>query len=461
MTQTIHEHAVVLGASMAGLLAARALADAYDRVTIVDRDDLEVDTERRRGTPHARHIHALLACGQQTLEELFPGLTAELEGRGAPVGDLLADARVVFGGHRFARTTAAVPLVSVSRSLLENRVRARVRALAPVRFAPPSDVVGLQSSPDRRRITGVRLLRHADGSAEETLDADLVVDATGRGSRTPKWLEALGYERPEEEELRIDVGYATRRYRLRAGALDDDVACVHGHTPSQPRGAALAKLEDDVHMLTLFGLLGDHPPRDVEGFMAFARSLAFPDLLDALADGEPIDDPVTYRFTADLRRRYERMHSFPDGFLVVGDALCSFNPIYGQGMTAAALQALALQRSLPIDPAGTRRIVTALARAVDVPWQLATAADLAVPEVEGPRPLKLRVLNAYMARLQAAAARDAELARAFLRVTGLVDRPESLLRPSIAGRVLRAHARRRPPASAGSPHGLTPSRPTP
>jgi 2-polyprenyl-6-methoxyphenol hydroxylase-like FAD-dependent oxidoreductase len=440
MKGIVHDHAVVLGGSMAGLLAARVLADAYGQVTVVDRDDLAASAEQRRGTPQARHIHALLARGQQALEELFPGLTAELVTRGVPVGDMLADARLMFGGHRLARTDAGLPLVSVSRPLLEDRVRKRVRALRQVRFAPPADVVGLRSSPDRRRVTGVRLLRRADGSAEEAVDADLVVDATGRGSRAPKWLEALGYPRPEQEQVRIDVGYATRRYRLPPGALDDDLACVHGPTPDRPRGGALARLENDIWMLTLFGLLGDHPPRDPAGFAAFAGSLRFPDLYDAIADSEPIDDPVTYRFTANVRRRYERTRGLPDGFLVMGDALCSFNPIYGQGMTAAALQALALRDRLPVDGHSTRRSFRALARAVEVPWQLATGADLAVPEVEGPRPPKLRLVNGYVSRLQAAAAHDSALSRAFLRVTGLVDRPEVLLRPSIARRVLRPRA---------------------
>jgi 2-polyprenyl-6-methoxyphenol hydroxylase-like FAD-dependent oxidoreductase len=437
-----HDHAIVLGGSMAGLLAARVLADAYGQITVVDRDDLTAGAEQRRGTPQARHIHALLARGQQILEQLFPGLTEELETRGVPVGDMLADARMMFGGHRLARADAGLPLVSASRPLLEDRVRARVCRLPQVRFAPPGDVMGLRSSPDRSRVTGVRLLRRADGSAEETLDADLVVDATGRGSRAPKWLEALGRGRPEQDEVRIDVGYATRRYRLPPGALDDDLACVHGPTPDQARGGALARLENDTWMLTLFGLLGDHPPRDADDFAAFAASLRFPDLHDAVADAEPIDDPVTYRFTADVRRRYERMHRLPDGFLVIGDALCSFNPIYGQGMTAAALQALALRDQLPIDGRGTRRAVRELARAVDVPWQLATGADLAIPEVDGARPPRLRLVNGYVSRLQAAAAHDSALSQAFLRVTGLVDRPEALLRPSIAGRVLRPGALR-------------------
>ena len=344
----------------------------------------------------------------------------------------------LFGGHRLARAETGLRVVSVSRPLLEDRIRARVRALGAVRFAPPCDVVGLRLSHDGRRVTGARILRRADASAEETLDADLVVDATGRGSRTPKWLASLGFGRPEEEQVRVDVGYATRRYRLSADGLNGDLACVHGPTADRPRGGALAKLEGDVGMLTLFGMLGDHPPKDAAGFDGFARSLQFPDLYDVIRAAEPIDDPVGFRFPANVRRRYERMRRFPDGLLVVGDAICSFNPIYGQGMTVAALQAIALRDQLrPGTTPSTQSVLRALARAIDAPWELAIGADLSVPEVDGPRPPRRRLANQYVRRLQAAASRDPELSQAFVRVTGLIDPPEALLRPATALRVLR------------------------
>jgi 2-polyprenyl-6-methoxyphenol hydroxylase-like FAD-dependent oxidoreductase len=444
MRERTENHAVVLGGSLAGLLAARVLADACHEVTVVDRDALVRQGEPggsggpRPGAPQGRHIHALLARGQQVLEELFPGLTADLVARGAPVGDALGDARLLFGGHRLARAETGLIALSASRPLLEARVRDRVRALPGVRFAPPADVVGLRPSPDRRRVTGVRLRRRAAGSAEEVLDADLVVDATGRGSRAPAWLEALGFAPAEETRVRVDVGYATRRYRLPPDALAGDLACVHGPVPARPRGGALARLEGGVWMLTLFGMTGDYPPTDPDGFAAFARSLRFPDIHDAVGAAEPIDDPVGFRFMENVRRRYERARDLPEGFLALGDALCSFNPIYGQGMTVAALQALALRHHLRRGRGpGTRPALRALTRVTDAPWELATGADLAVPGVEGRRTPKARLAGAYVARLQAAAAHDPALARAFVRVTGLVDPPEALLRPAIALRVLR------------------------
>jgi 2-polyprenyl-6-methoxyphenol hydroxylase-like FAD-dependent oxidoreductase len=437
MNRQIGDRAVVLGASMAGLLAARVLADAYRQVTVIDRDELPEASTHRRGVPHGRHAHALLARGQQALEELLPGLTAELIGQGAPAGDLLADSRWYVNGHRLRQVHIGLVSLCVSRPLLESHVRARVRALPNLRFLDRCDIVGLATTPDAGRVTGARV-RRADGGAEEVLGADLVVDATGRGSRTPSWLRALGYAPPETEQVRVGLGYATRTYRLPPDALDGDLGVLDATTPGHPRGGALLRLEGGRWMVTLAGMLGDHPPTDPDGFLDFARSLRFPDIHAAIRDAEPLDDPVGFRFPASARHRYERLDRFPDGLLVMGDAVCSFNPIYGQGMTVAALEALTLGRHLR-EGAGPRprRWFRRLARVVDVPWDIAVGGDLAVPGVQGRRSVKIRLANAYIARLHAAAEHDPGLATAFVRVAGMVAPPRSLLRPGVAVRVLR------------------------
>ena len=266
-----------------------------------------------------------------------------------------------------------------------------------------------------------------------------MVDATGRGSRTPLWLEALGYVRPAKQQVRIGLGYATRTYRLPSDALGGELGLVEAPTPQHPRAGALLMQEGDRWIVTLAGMLGDYPPTDPDGFLDFARSLRFPDIHEAIWDAEPLDDPVAFRFPASVRHRYERLDRFPDGLLVMGDAVCSFNPIYGQGMSVAAVEALALRRHLErgIQPQ-PHRFFHDLARTVDVPWDIAVGGDLVFPGVQGRRTAKARLVNAYIARLHAAAAHDASLAGAFLRVTGLVAPPQSLLRPGIAVRVLRA-----------------------
>jgi 2-polyprenyl-6-methoxyphenol hydroxylase-like FAD-dependent oxidoreductase len=439
---------VVLGASMAGLLAARVLTDSYAQVTVIERDELPETPTHRRGVPHGRHIHALAARGQQVLEELFPGLTAELIAGGAPSGDMLTDARFYFSGHRMQQTRTGLLLLCASRPFLEGQIRARVQACANLQVLDGYDVVGMSASPDGRRVTGARVLHRADGSAEELIGADLVVDTTGRGSRIPAWLETLGYPRPERDEVHIGLGYATRTYQLAADALEGNLAVLDAATPQNPRTGALQRLEGDRWMLTLAGILGDHPPTDPDAFLDFARSLRFPDIYRAVRDAEPLDAPVGFRFPASVRHRYERGDQFPAGLIAVGDAVCSFNPIYGQGMSVAALEALTLRRHLEhgAEPQ-PRRWFRDLARVIDVPWDMSAGGDLAFPGVPGRRTLKTQLMGGYLNRLHAAAANDAHLATAFMRVAGLVAPPPSLLSPGNTLRVFwGSRRRRRPPA---------------
>ena len=435
----IGEHAVVIGASMAGLLAARALTEAYERVSVVDRDALPAGLQGRKAVPQGRHPHALLPHGRACLDALLPGFSAELAAAGAPTCAALEEMRFVIGGHQLARASTGARTILASRPFIEGHVRRRVHDLPQVTLIDGCDALGLTMSRHGERVSGVRILRRVDGSAEETLAADLVVAATGRAARIPAWLEALGYPRPEEERLDVGVTYTSRRLSLPADPLDGDKFVLIGARPGHPRALFLFAQEGGRWILGLSGYGPAHrPPSDPEGFAAFAATVAPPDVLEAIESADLLDEIATHRFPASVRRRYERLRRFPAGLLVMGDAICSFNPTYGQGMTVAAAQAVALRDCLERGERDlARRFFSAARVPIDHAWELSTGADLALPEVAGRRPARVRFINAYLRRLRATAAHDPAVAQALIAVIGMVERPPHVLRPAIAVRVAR------------------------
>lgn len=453
------ERAVVIGASMGGLLAARILSERLERVIVLERDELPALGEPRKGVPHGRHAHGLLARGREVLEELFPGMTEELVAAGAIVGDAGSEAGWFHEGGYHSASRAGITALLVSRPLLEGAIARRVRALPNVEILERRDVLGLVTRGGA--VVGVRLVRRAAGAAEELARADLTVDASGRGSRAPAWLEAAGYPPPAEEEVRVDVGYATRVYRRAPGQLNGRSALVVAGSPDAPRTAAVLAMEGDRWIVSIGGYLGDRAPLDAQGFLAFASGFPAPEVGALAREAEPLSEPLRYRFDASLRRRYERCRRFPSAFLVFGDAICSFNPVYGQGMTVAALEALALRACLARGDEGlARRFFQAAARVVDVPWGVAVASDLRFPGVAGRRTAGVRLLNWYLPRLHRAAHADAAVSKAFLRVAHMLAPPASLLGPAVALRVLRSslagsstRARPAAPAGASAPAG--------
>ena len=435
----IGEHAVVIGGSMAGLLAARSLAEAYERVTVIERDALPAGLEGRRAVPQGRHPHALLPHGQACLDALLPGFSAELATAGAPTCAALEEMRFVIGGHQLARASTGASSTLASRPFIEGHVRRRIRELPGITLIDGCDALGLTTGRQCERITGVRVLRRADGSAEETLAADLVVAATGRAARIPAWLETLGYESPAVERLKVGVTYASRPLSLPADPLDGDKFVLIGARPGHPRTLFLFAQEDGRWILGLGGYGPEHcPPSDPEGFAAFAATVAPPDVLDAIEAAVPLDEIATHRFSASVRRRYDRLRRFPAGLLVAGDAICSFNPTYGQGMTVAAAQAVALRDCLERGERDlARRFFRAASGPIDHAWELSVGADLALPEIEGTRSARVRLVNAYLRRLRARAEHDPAVAHALIAVVGMIERPPHVLRPAIAARVAR------------------------
>lgn len=442
--------AVVLGASMSGLLAGRALSHHFERVTIVERDVLPEGADVRKGVPQAGHAHGLLASGYRVMHDYFPGMMDELRELGAPGGDVVGDFLWFQYGRWKLRHESGIRGITVSRPCLEAVVRRRVRALPNVTFLEGADGVRPTFDLAAGRVKGL-LVRHRDRDAREALAADLVVDASGRGSQSPKWLEEWGCGRPDELVVKVDVGYATRTFERRAGDFFDSMGGVVSDTPpAGTRLAAILAAEGDRWVITLAGLLGDHPPTTEEGWVAFAAGLPVPAVHELVTSARPLTDIVSYRFPANRRRLYEKMKRFPPGYLVIGDAVCSFNPIYGQGMSVAASEAKALDRCLA---AGLDRLPERFyARArkiIDVPWLIATGEDLRFPQVEGPRSPGSGIMNRYLERVHAVSAEDAAVCRAFFGVLNLLAPPSSLMAPRVAWRVLA----RPVPKGPGSPWG--------
>ena len=457
-------HAVVLGASMSGLLAARVLSDFYRTVTVVERDVLPTGSAQRRGVPQGQHAHALWARGSQILDALFPGFLAELIADGCMVWDDGDFSRfcVSFGGHPFVRSGSFPDFqtrdaaYSPSRPFLEGHCRRRVRAIPNVALMDGHDVDGLTSDADGSHITGISVTSRSGGE-KRSLTADLVVDATGRGSRTPAFLEHLGFERPIEDEVVMRLTYASQLLQIPAG-MHKEVLVLVGQVPQRPTGMALVAYENNTWMLTVFGMVGREPPADHVGMLRFIEDFTPAHVMSALRCAEPLGDVARYRTPSSRWRRYDKMRRFPAGLLVFGDAIASFDPIYGQGMTVAALQAVELDRCLRRGSTNlAARYFQAAAKPIGVAWQLAVGGDLTVPEVEGPRPLSMRLTNKYVDRVQAAAETDTVIAKRFLRVAGFHDSPASLMLPSVVLRVAatnwrQARACRRgqiPAAAAG------------
>ncbi len=444
------ERAVVIGASVAGLLAARALSEAYPQVVVVDRDELPDDPSQRDGVPQGRHGHTLLAGGREALEALLPGLTEELVALGAGTGDVQERTALYVGDRPLAPGHSGLTTLMMSRPLLEWTLRRRVGALPGVTVLDRRSALDLTWSADRTRVTGVFVAPLDPAGATRLVPADLVVDASGRTSRTTEWLARHQVAAPPESRVRVDLAMTTRHFRRQVDDAGGALAVAHRPTRTAPRAGLLLAQEGDVWAASLTGYHGDRPPTALADFTAYARTLCSPVLADLVAALESLDDGSTCRFPANVRRHYEELAWFPDGLLVTGDALCAVDPTLGQGTTLAALEALALRDCLRRgrDDLAVRFFRQA-ATDLEVPWAQAVAAAPLAPGATARSPMRTELGRRYTGALQAAGTDDPLVAGALLRVGHLTAAPSSLLTPRYAVRALRAAAA--PPGGRPAP----------
>jgi len=426
-------HAVVAGGSMAGLLAACVLADHYDRVTLLERDRLPDAAEPRKGTPQARHIHVLLAAGRRVIEGLLPGFTADLFAAGAIDVDTLADIEWISPAGPGVRFASDLRMLGASRPLIEWGVRRRVLAHPKIHARTEVDVEALRVADGR--VVGVEIEdRSGSSRTTEAIDADLVVDATGRASKAPRWLEAAGYPVPRETVINGFLGYATRTVRAPANwAGEWKGFYLQTAPPRCRRGGLIAPIEGGRYMVGLIGGGKDYPPTDEAEYVAFARSLPDPRLAAFLEASEPLTPIVGTKTSENRIRHYEELPRRPAGLLVTGDAVCAFNPVYGQGMSTAALGADALDRCLRAGRTNLEgRFQKELARSNARPWLMATGEDYRYAEAEGPKPgWTTRLAHGYLDRVIALATKDRGVRRKFMEVLHLIRSPNCLFTPDL------------------------------
>ena len=425
--------AVVVGSSVAGLLTARVLADRFAAVTIIDRDQLADEPEPRPGVPQSSQPHGLLEGGRATIEDLFPGYCDALIDAGGVEVDTGSDVEFYDDDIELAQSGVERSMYCATRPLLELIIRRHLIAVEGVELRGGCTFLDYRHDDRRGVVEGVQIQNESGKTT--TLEADLVVDATGRTSRTPSWLAEHGYQKPPLDEVRVDLQYGTVQVERPPG--NRRTIFLPASHPYR-RGALVVPVEGGRWIVNLHGFHGDHPPDDFDGFRQFAEGLATPAVAELLYETRVTSETVDrYPIPSSRRYQYEDLERFPEGLLVVGDAIASFNPIYAQGMTVAAFEALVLHHTLADgEDALAARFFEAATSVIDIAWSMGVGPDFEFPETEGPRPSGSRLAGWYVGRLKRRARRDPVLTEALTQVIQFERPPSSLFRPHVMWRVL-------------------------
>ncbi|MEX0618338.1 MAG: hypothetical protein WDZ76_04000 [Pseudohongiellaceae bacterium] len=432
--------AIIIGGSLSGLLTARVLSEYYAHITVVERDDINDCPETRKGQPQTSHAHALLCGGLYVLLRLFPGLREELVASGAVFNDVGLAVRLYGPGGCRPQMESGLEIMFIGRPCLEWLIRRHVMRLPNVEFRTRQGVNRLLFNAAGDRVTGVETATPGADGEGTCLRSDLVVDTSGRGSQLTRWLSDNGFAAPLESTVKVGIGYTTRLYVRKPGQLKDvDAIFAIPHAPDLRRMGILIPIEQDRWMMTLAGYAGDHCPTDDEGIREFAKGLAGPGIYEMIDHLDPVTDPYCFQYAASVRRHYENLDRFPEGLLAMGDSIASYNPIYGQGMSVAALQAEAMGELLRGNPDANlwKSWFKRAAAIADVAWQISVGADSRFPEIQQQTGRGGGLVNSYMNRLQRVCFKDKTVYLAFTRVQHLLAPPPTLLKPNIVWRVLR------------------------
>lgn len=445
---TIGETAVVIGAGVGGLTAARALADFFAQVIVLERDVLPERPVPRAGTPQDRHAHGLLGGGLRSLNELFPGFEQKLAAAGAVPYRLGLDVVMEFPDFEaYPRYDLGMTGYYMSRPLLELEIRRCLMRLRNVTLRQHTRVLALVGTSDGSAVTGVRCSTARE--PDQVLPADLVIDASGRGALTLEFLDQLGMPRPAQDSIGVDIGYATGVFSIPTDVVPDWL-CVRTfpNPPHVRRGALMMTIEHRRWMATL-GSRADELPADLSAFRSFAKQCNKTTIYEAIANAELEGNIARFRFPASIRRHFDRLARFPERLIPTGDALCCFNPVWGQGMSVAAMEARLLMDLIRARAQGTGSITGlslpffAGARAlIETPWRTAAYPDLADPQIQGERPADLLQELRFRAAVHRLAANDPAVGKLNAQVTHLLSPPSALTTPELLQRLeLEVHGR--------------------
>ncbi len=438
--------AIIVGGGVAGLLAARVLSSHFEQAVVLEKDVYPEKAVPRNGIPQSHHIHILLMKGKQILTELFPNLESVLISKGAHKVDLLADVKYHLATGFAMRLKSGMYTIACTRQLLENSIRHELLIQCQnVKIIDNSRVTGLTKCTNGNRILGVNAL--SNDALSDFYDGKLIVDATGRRSETVQWLEKIGFEKPPKLKINSWIGYATQKYKIPNDLnLDWKSLIVLTNPPVNPRMAVIYPVEgDNIVMVGLLGIGKTYPPTDKGGFEEFAKQIGVVEVKEIIEKSKPVSSIFGYREIGSRKYLFDKMKKWPDNFIALGDSVCSFNPIYGQGITVAAMCAKILKSHLenngktnnPIEKGFSQSFQRKVAKANSFPWLLGTSEDLRWPSSEGPRPnLLTKIMQKYVNDVMLLGPESEIATRSFFAMLHLLKSPLVLFHPSIILHIL-------------------------
>jgi 2-polyprenyl-6-methoxyphenol hydroxylase-like FAD-dependent oxidoreductase len=440
MTSSITEHnnplgkkAIVIGGSIAGKLAARVLANFYQEVLIIEKDQKSEKDITRKGVPQGSHGHALLKSGKEMLEELFPGIIDELINDGSVTSDFASELSWYHHGSWKTKFHAGISLIQQSRPFLEWHIQRRLELIPNISYLYGYKAKRFLTNQDHSIVTGIVVEKVGDQDTEHK--ADLVVDASGAGSNSPNMLKQIGYNAPAKTEIKVDLSYSSRIYHAPSSIKKAwKGLLVYPNPPGQNRGGGISSIENQRWMVTLLGYGVQSPPSNDKEFLAFAKSLEKPDVYEAIIHAEPLTDVSVYRFPALRRFHYEKMNRFPNSLIVIGDAFGRIDPVFAQGMSISAFEALALkkalQRALTIGMKQfPQRFHRSVSKIIDVPWLIALTEDFRFTHTSGKKPFGLSFLQWYVKKVILGCSYDSSVYLRFIEVLHLKAHPIALFHP--------------------------------